>query len=107
VLLYVNVLFTFKYVQRKSITKSVFALSFGRVLMTDMTEFASTIRGYNAAAGFLTPANRYLEDDSAPECCRSTVGKIVHELTPGASIAALNANLGAKKAQAARRARIK
>jgi hypothetical protein len=85
----------------------VFALSFGRVLMTDMMEFASTIRGYNATAGLLTPANRFLEDNSVPECCRYTVREIVLEHTPGASKAALDANLAAKKALAAKRARIK
>jgi hypothetical protein len=43
-------------VQLKSINKSSFALSFARVLMSDMTDFASKVRGYNATVGVLTPA---------------------------------------------------
>jgi hypothetical protein len=92
--------------QLKTITKPMFATSFARVLMTEMMDFASKFRGYSATAGLLTPAHRFLEDSCVPECCRYTVGQTVLTHCPGASKAQLDANVAAKKAQAAKRARI-
>jgi hypothetical protein len=97
----------FYRVQLKSIAKPSFAISIGRALMTDMLAFASRVRGYsNVTNGVLTPANRFLSDSSVPECCRYTVGADVLSHCPGASKSEMDANAAAKKAQAAKRARI-
>jgi hypothetical protein len=50
---FVTIAITGSVLQLKSITKSTFALSFARVLMADMMDFASKVRGYNATLGLL------------------------------------------------------
>jgi hypothetical protein len=93
--------------QLKGITRATHAMSYGNVLYKDMERYASKVTGYPGVTnGTLTPAGRYVDDKTVPECTRYTMPQHVMEHEVGATSTQLDVMAKAKAEQAKKRARL-